>query len=403
MAHNRTRIEGFEIGEDTAKAGADQVVSQSGASYSLSSSTKRSGEWSLRINPTATTTAVFIQNALGDDGNPLSPNVVNAIIFRAYLYFATLPSTTCRIIGTLDASTNPEVVVTCSSAGLLALDGVSTGITISTGIWYRFEILHDQVGANRILRLNGTEIASNMTAGDKSGEIFFGDTTTSSTYDMFIDDVVIETSTDILNIDWPGEGGIYGVDLTGDGTYDTTVAPGGAGVNIPGWEVTDHPDSYLSLNRAYDIGQLALTADTLAPFLEAKISCTKETLASAGVSGTISCVQISLTIRSQGGGNATCNLIGVTPGTGEDDLLSTITPPVVSSINYESFHWLSAVMPSHLGGGTWTSAAFDAMEVGAHYSPSTDRVRVTQITIQVEAAPETVTGGTRRSLLNSRW
>jgi len=187
---------------------------------SFSTSTVRSGARSARIAPTASTT--------GQITRVIS---TNKIVLRAYLRFAVLPDQTHIIIGATDGSDNAGVVFNVSDSKLYAgsssgLKG-ATGISITTGVWYRIDIYLD-VSANpwvNKVKVDGVDCGdyNRATAATTLTSILLGYATAANarTFDAFFDDIIVSETL----ADYPiGAGHVNHFVPTADGTHNVIGA-----------------------------------------------------------------------------------------------------------------------------------------------------------------------------------
>jgi hypothetical protein len=207
---------GFELNTTTVQVEIDRT--NSGSFSTISTSTVRSGAYSMRFSGFSGTT----NQANGFNFQTLGSANVYA---RAYFNFATFPGgatpwCVMSLAGSV-GSGNLNIVVT--SSGVIRLYQNSTqvgsdGPTLSTGVWYRFELHFNNTGAG------GTHIAEAMLDGVSFvsvssltltsiawfnvGRISTGSSSTSAVGDYFVDDMALNDTTGSFQTSWPGSGKI---------------------------------------------------------------------------------------------------------------------------------------------------------------------------------------------------
>ena len=182
---------------------------------SFSTSTVRNGARSGRCNPTAST-GYFNSIGVG----------VNAVtVIRAYIRFATLPSTTCDLIWTAGGGgNNPGIYFKSSDSSLYTGTGIAalgaTGVAVTTGVWYLIDLKVDLSNNPWLVDAKVDGVAcgqkSLATGATSVNQWKFG-TATSATMDMFFDDIVISGTSG----DYPiGSGYVNHFVPTADGTHN---------------------------------------------------------------------------------------------------------------------------------------------------------------------------------------
>lgn len=153
----------------------------------ISTTTVRTGNRSLRINPTAS--AMTARSA--------ALTTSSFWVVRFYVRFTTLPGTNFRIM--LMQTANNGVVFNPSDSTLRmyhssASTQSSDGVVITTGVWYRVDYSYDGSGGTSVQNMKVDGVSLTQFSGGASGsttQINFGDSAVSHTTDMFIDDVII--------------------------------------------------------------------------------------------------------------------------------------------------------------------------------------------------------------------
>ncbi|HEX6035775.1 MAG TPA: hypothetical protein VFY83_15140, partial [Anaerolineales bacterium] len=232
---------GFEGWPDTPNAnGAGLANSFNGGTFSVSTAQAHTGARSLRFNPAATNCWIGLTLS--------SPTI---IVVRLYLYFAALPtSDSVLFFGHVSAGLPLRIDFNFANSRIDASvggGGTQTGMTITTGTWYRVEA--------RMNCANGgnSTIDWGVAAGDASltnytqvsvaqtNTTFLAlrlGTTASESFDMYMDDVFVS----VTSGDYPiGPGGTERLAPTADGTHN-------AGTNV----IEDNAGTDIGTTTAYD-------------------------------------------------------------------------------------------------------------------------------------------------------
>jgi hypothetical protein len=153
---------------------------------------------------------------------------VNKAVARFYVYFSALPSANCQIAAFNSSVGNyPSVTFKSSDSKIYASVAATlgaTGVSVTTGVWYRIDISADtstgtrtsnvQVDGTACGQASTTETASVMVTARFGGNSS-SDTTANHTH--FIDDIVIS----LTAADYPlGAGVVVGLYPSADGTHN---------------------------------------------------------------------------------------------------------------------------------------------------------------------------------------
>lgn len=182
---------------------------------SISTSTVRSGARSARLNPSTQAGRITGFVSIGSQA-----------VIRAYINFATLPNTTVPIFciaGPTQAGAyfkqSDSKIYTGSAIGTLG----TTGVSVTTGQWYRFDIKVDFTNNIVDVQIDGvacSQLTSSL-GGAGGGSCIIGTAATSYSADYFIDDVIISATI----ADYPiGAGYINHFVPTSDGTHNVAGA-----------------------------------------------------------------------------------------------------------------------------------------------------------------------------------
>lgn len=213
---NRLWSSGAELNTTTA----DIEVTSTSGTVSINSSTKRSGDYAFRANPTSSTgifTKIFANS-----------NQSNKFWFRTYVRIADDPSADTYIVR-IGNSGGGKISVRLTTSSTLQLrneeDDANIGSAssaLSTNTWYRVEVHVDTTtlsSTDAELRIDGASISSSTAENLASGidRLTWGSTATGTT-DLYFDDIAINDSTGRAADNWPGEGRLVHMQPNADGS-----------------------------------------------------------------------------------------------------------------------------------------------------------------------------------------
>ena len=334
----RIAINGIESGSENP-----EFVTKSGT-VSASSTTKRSGGYAFRTNPT--TTAVGWGRMGGHDASGVKGDYSAATAyFRWYFYVATLPASGSEPIFQAQQGGGPTkfTLRITSSGTLAAYDSAgtlqATGSTVlSTSTWYRIEC-QVATGASAAweVRINGSvEISGTANVGTgNNGRSAFGKVADISgqSVDFYYDDIAIDDAA------YPGEGAVLRLVPTANGSTMQWTAGTGSSNYL---EVDDVPfaeASYVKNVATNDVALFALT-DT----------------GTAGITGTVNGVRVLVYPRLDSTGTNSFALRVKSGATTE-----TLTGLALTT----GGAYLSKVYATDPDTSTtWTLSGVDALEVG---------------------------------------
>ncbi len=208
---------GFECGQ--LGASGNHFTSGGSTSINTNASFVRSGARSLRCNPTAAangTVATLGSASLGSS---------QIRVWRVYVYFSSLPTTDCLITGTNNTGLPGAYFQSSDSkiyAGIATGFG-ATGVAVTTGQWYRFDILVS-ADANHTVDVSIDGAACGQYGSGPTSEnstlIRLGANTT-ETYDIYFDDFILSSTA----ADYPiGAGKVEHFIPTSDGSHNVAGA-----------------------------------------------------------------------------------------------------------------------------------------------------------------------------------
>ena len=337
----RINIIGFESGDLNP-----EPWTYSGT-LSISSSTVRTGTYSLRVNPTTTGTGLCRIGCFTAAGGRDTACSVATLYTRFYFRYATKPASGSEII--YQARTSGDVVKFTlrinSSGNLLAYD--SAGSLLATGstalvqdTWYRIELMVGTgASANWAVQLNGAAEISGSGASlnaSNNGRLFLGKVTdvSSQSVDFFYDDFAMDDA------GYPGDGKIVRLVPNADGSTMAWSTGTGASNYLEVDDVPMNTASYVkNTGAANEVALFDLTDS-----------------ATAGISGTIHAIRPEIQARLDATGTSAFSLRTRSASTNVD--LSTVALTTGGA-------YLSTIYATDPAtAAPWTTSGIDALEVG---------------------------------------
>jgi hypothetical protein len=390
---NRLWSGGAEL--QSATAGVETNFND-GSSQSISTSIKRSGEASWRVNTTSSISAF----------NKYFVNTPTQGKYwvRIYLYIATSPSARHNILNLNGAA--KRIGVRLNTSNQLELwneeDTVQIGSAssaLSTATWYRIELHADTTtlsSTSAELRLNGSTTASgtaNLAAA--FDRIQFGVMDTNSTSDLYFDDIAINGPSSATN-NWPGEGKIVHMQPNADGDNVAWTDFGGNSVDYDEVdEITpDDGTTYIHSSSAGNLEDVNL-----------------ESASSAGIStnDTITAVSVGLRFRACNSGpacligagdNYKARLKATGGGTVEESASINADNGSGYATNHNSSSANANLYPLTLldlpGSSVtkWTPSDLDTAQIGMRHDTHENGFRTTTMWLLIEYIPVTNVTGT---------
>lgn len=376
---------GFELQSTTSLVEWDTTT----GSPTISTTIKRSGQASLRCNPSATTAYISHQFK-----PPIESSPNDKVYIRFYLYIASAPAALTQIM--IGRDTNwpvNRVGIRLNANRTLELwdedQGVQLGSdssALNLNQWYRIEVKFDNsdsTSAAIIAYIDGVEFARGSRFGSAAEPnlIRLG-VITSATCDLYFDDVAINTGSGSFQTSLPGEGSIVHLkpNATGDnsgGTYTGATT---------GWECLDEvpPDEATTY--------VALTATS--QILDVNL----ESSASVGIESndTIKLVQVGARWRAASA--AACTLITRIKSQSGGTLLES----AAITKNTTAWHSHDDTVPrvykltsytDPQTGGSWTPSLLDTTQIGIRSTDTTPNPQVTTLwaLVEYQDAPPTIT------------
>src|SRR3990170_4999973 len=344
-------IVGFETGNTL------EASSASGAT--VQGTTKRTGDYALRLNPSASV-AIFTVKCLAADGSAGNMGITTTAYFTFYLRLGSLPGSTVRI-AEADGISGGNIRISVDSSGNVFLSNwaesadSSTAATLSAGVWYRIDLKAVKSGTCELQVDGGTAVT--LSGGVVNIDYLNLGTTASQTMDVYYDDVAVSDS------GFPGAGQVNRMDPDGDGALGTGWA-GGTGSTFAEVDEVPHDTdtSYWQSTAASDVRTVTL-----------------ETAASAGVGGAIATVKSVAINRDEGGSSLVA--VRLRSGSTNDD-----TSDRNVGITYALYGKVYDTDPADAG--AWTSGDLDALEVGVVNNAAV-AARCTELLVMVWSAGAT--------------
>lgn len=249
---SRVLQSGFEL-QDVSKE-FPQIVTDGSATFTIVTSAARSGNASLRINTAATNNRCYGIKSL--------PAATGELYIRMAIKLAsfTTSSNNCVLFGLNDGATR-HITVGINSSQQIYIARLGTVLTqtpsiVPTNIWTLVEfhftiadsggVIQVRFNANTVLDLDTTGDTRNSGAATVDSITIGEDETFSGTshhsYDIYLDDLAINTTAGSVNNSWCGNGGI--ILLVPNGAGDTTqLSRGGTDSGNNYGQVDDVPNN----------------------------------------------------------------------------------------------------------------------------------------------------------------
>lgn len=391
---NRLWSGGAELQSATAQV---ETNFNDGSALSISTSIKRSGEASWRVNPTSSNAAF----------NKYYVNTPTQGKYwtRLYVYIASAPNTEIGIINFNGTGTRISVRMNTDRSIELwneedNLQIGSASSALDTATWYRVELYHDTTtlsSTSAELRLNGSTVASgtaNLTAA--SDRIQWGVLETPGTADLYFDDIAVNGPSSAAD-NWPGEGKIVHMQANADGDNVAWTDSGGNAVDYD--EVDEiSPDDGTTYIHSSSAGNLE------------DVNLESASSAGIGTNDTITAVSVGLRFRACNSGGPPCvvgagdnykaRLKATSGGTVEESGSINADNGAGYSTNYNTASATANLYPLTLldlpGSSVtkWTASDLDTAQVGMRHDTHENGFRTTTMWLLVEYIPVTNVTGT---------
>jgi hypothetical protein len=372
---------GFESGASTGISGWDGPVSNTA---SFQTTTKHTGSYALKVNPT--TTGVGYGLILGLPANGCQPAInAGASVATSYVSFylnlETLPSSLSEQIFDVENTASAyKCSVRLTSAGNLAFYDTTptlqaTGTTVlSTGTWYLIDVKCGTSASTAAweVRINGvSEISGSSanTTATNAGEINLGKRTDRNGKGITV-----------YYDDWSWSDSAY------PGAQQTTVlVPNGAG-NALQWVAGVGTADYTSVAELPNDGNTTYLKSDLTSGHAFSVAMTNTS--TAGITGTVNSVKVDVIVARDGGTNGAVNVRLRSNTTNSDTSTSGTT-----TSSYNERGKISDTDPAT--SSAWTLSGVDGTEAGVLEASTTQVSRVTAMYEMVNYVP--AVGGTTGS------
>lgn len=348
-----------------------EVTTHSGT-VSISSTTKRTGSYAWRANPSASTG--FYRHQL------YTSNQTSTGYLRAYINIATLPGTTIQILRFSTTANAHCASIRLTSTGTLTLNNAantqvgSASSALSTNTWYRIELKLDGSTTTSALdaRIDGVSFASgNNSSAASWARILWGAITPNSTCDIFFDDIAINDGSGSNQTSFPGAGSLICLRPNASGDSNQWLDTAGSAGTTNNYtlvdettpnDATDYVQS-TTLNNVdfYNCGASGIDSYDTVNVVTVHGRLTNDVADAA--------IAAKLRIEKTGSGTVTEGTAIVPNSTTwqTDDSAATFKPTLVTYADPD--------------GAAWTSTTLDSMQIGAKIT----------------------TDGTNKILLSSVW
>jgi hypothetical protein len=368
---------GFELQSLTKGMEVTSVVN----SPTIDTTIKRSGAASLRCNPSATT--AYISQTFSTD---TTPTVTHNLRFYVYITTATdALDSICVFRGA-----NNGVSIRMNSNRTLELWGDATGAQIgsdssalSVDTWYRIELQVTNSGGlitNAEAFINGSSFASGNPFPTSSATYFRIGACTSTTCDLYFDDLAFNDDSGTTQNGLPGAGQIGHLYPIAAG--DTNDANAGDYTSLDEKPTPDNATSYVELDDNNDIIVVRCEAGT-ACGLDSDDSVT---LVQVGVRHAAeTAAAMALTPR----------IMGTTSGSvqeGDSFTHNDVTWKTNGDVAPQLYKLTSYVNPQD--NAAWEPADIDAMQIGVKCTDATPDAYVSSVWALVESPAFTYVGTT---------
>lgn len=361
------KFTGFEAGTATV-ASENEVVTGTGMSYS--STTVRTGSYSLRCNSTAANNGYQTIRTYAASG--AAANMNDATIYVTFYFrYATKPSSANEPIFAAYTGATLKSEVRITSAGNLqiyntlnAQMGSDGATTLSADTWYRLDI---KIGTGASgayeVKINGTSELSGTgnldTGNNQTVRLGKHANRNSNTVDFFYDDVVVDNAAFIS-----GDPAVKILPVTGNG--GTMTWTGGTGSS-----------NYLEVDEIPISDTDYVMSPTTGAPNDARFAL--DSCANVGISGTISGVTVSTRTRED---------TTVTSATAAAKIWSSASTSATTNLNGSTSFTPRALLSltDPATGSAWTTSGLDAMEAGSTENNNV-AVRLSTVMVSVLYVP----------------
>lgn len=202
---------GGECGLIGSLGGSEHWITVSGTAPTISTGTVRSGSRSIRYNLSAQASEARVP-----------ADSITITVHRFYVRFATLPSASTYLVWKNAGADRFGLAFQSSDSKLYCAHSDSitvgaSGVSVTTGVWYRIDLKLDQSGNTCDARVEGTALGQVTRSGSGSATVTAVGSTATVTGEWFFDDWLTSTTSG----DYPLGGGYVNHFVpTSDGTHN---------------------------------------------------------------------------------------------------------------------------------------------------------------------------------------
>ena len=364
---------GFETGD------SGETRSTNGT-FSIQSTIKRTGTYSLRINPTTTNVGSVRIDGISSAGAQTTSYSLATSYHRFYLCAVTFPAANNEEIFVVQTSdgTTQKIALRISSAGkILVYDSANSLAATSTATlstqdcadqsdWTLVELKSttSATASSFTLKIDGaTDTDSTCTqTNSNAGGTRIGKNTdrNNQTVDYYIDDYQVNDAA------FPGAGAIKRMIVDSDGSSQT-------------WTGGTNASNYLEVDETVTDGDTTYVASSTSGAALFGF----ESSSSAGIGTTINSVKAWTRFREGVDGTAATKVRIRANGTNTDSGTNN------GGTSYFNRVWLSNTDPSDAG--AWTTTDLNGIEAGLQEDTASQVNRLTTVMMMVDYVPDTAT------------
>lgn len=341
------------------EGGDTSEVLANGGTFSVQSTTKRTGTFALRCNPASNTAGFNTFGRISVTGLHGGMSDVTEQFYTFYFRFGSIPSGTVRFAKVGVAGGAELVRLNCDSSGNITITGTTTSsviATISAGTWYLME-LRATISATCGAKINGGSERTVTGNANASNHLCLGReiTTEAVAFDCYYDDMSINNTAP------SGAGEVRQILPTGVGNYTGWVT--GTGTTFAECDEVPH-------NSDTDYIAVPSTEGNTAKTFAMQDCIT------VGIVGTIRCVKNTAVLRTES--TTSSSSIGVRIRSGSTDNNSSASEVLTT---YQRISKMHDNNPD--GSVPWTRSALDAVECGVFASTIAQAQRCTVVSAMV--------------------
>lgn len=343
----------FSCGFELQSVTANVEFTTTAGSPTIDTTTKRSGAAALRCNASAA--EVYFGKEFS------ASNVDGPLYVRTYIYIATAPSALTTLINIGGSTSDNGGRIRLATDRTLELWDLAAKVGSSSSViplneWHLVEIYYKHVGAETgelTGKLDGTSFASSTTLTLTSVDYLTIGVRTSTTADVYFDDIALNDSTGTSQNSWAGSGKIIHLAPNAAGDANLWQKSGGGVGDANNYQDVDEaiPDDATTYLRSTTLND------------EDFYNCIASGI---GASDTVSLVQVGSRFSSSGSVAPTfkveCKKTSggtIAQGTGV-----AVTTAGWKTNAYNSPFAYQLTLYNDPDGNSWTQATLDTMQIG---------------------------------------